>query len=157
LRALITALSFALLVATAGCGSIQSQQPTVVAGSPADLQALRERAQAYWAARVAKDLRAQYAMLEPRAKAHIDADGYGRDRIVEYLAAQVEDVKVAGSFGRVSVRLLVRVVHPLLGQPQTRSALGDDHWVRIGGVWYRSLEAERGVPEPWPVPGVAGG
>lgn len=149
-------LLLALLGATTGCGSIQSQQPAIVVGSPADIQALRERAQAYWAARVAKDLRAQYAMLEPRARAHVDADGYGRERIVEYLAALVEDVKVAGSFGRVSVRLLVRVVHPLLPRPETRSSLGEDHWVRIRGVWYRSLEAERGVPEPWPAPGVGG-
>jgi hypothetical protein len=159
LRTVVVTLSLVVVGIAAGCASVEPPRPAVVAGSPEDIQALRERARAYWAARVAKDLKAQYEMLEPRARARVEAGTYGRERIVEYVAAQVEDVNVAGSFGRVSVRMLVRVHHPLLGQQaqQTRSSVGQDHWVRIRGTWYRSLEAEVGAPEPWPVPGAAGG
>ena len=126
---------------------------TSEAAAAASLAELKKRAQAYWEARVKKDYRGQYDLLEPRARARVSADEYGRGRSVEYLAVQVEDAERNGNFGRVAVRLLVRLTAPppLRVAPRTESTLLQDHWVAIGGQWYRSLEAEVGAQPPWPV------
>jgi len=117
------------------------------------LQPLRERVLAYWQARVRKDSRSEYELLEPRARARLAPEEYGRGRTVEYLAAQVEGVERRGNFARVAVRLLVKVAVPLPvgARVLTESTLLPDLWVLIGGTWYRSEEADAGVPGPWPV------
>jgi hypothetical protein len=113
--------------------------------------ALRQRVLAYWQARMRKDYRAQYDLLEPRMQARVSPDEYGRGRTVEYLAAQVERIERRGQFARVAVRLLVRVQHPTLPQGgRTEAAVLPDHWVLVRGQWYRSQDAEEGSEPPWP-------
>ena len=133
-------------------------QPQPAAGAPAtpapdaSLEPLKQRVLAYWNARVRKDYRAEYDLLEPRARARVNPDEYGRGRVVEYLAAQVERVERRGSFARVDVRLVVKVLHPLAGPSgRTDSTVLRDHWVLIRDVWYRSEEADLGAPGPWPI------
>lgn len=118
----------------------------------ATLEQLRERVRAYWEARVRKDYRTEYELLEPRARARTSPDEYGRGRAVEYLAAQVEGVERRGNFARVAVRLLVNVMHPLLpGGSRRPATVIEDQWVLLEGVWYRTLEADLGTPLPWPI------
>jgi hypothetical protein len=118
-------------------------------GSPADIQALRERAAAYWAARLAGDLRTQWELLEPRGSGRLTAEEYGAGRSVRYLGYQVEDATVRGFFATVKVRVLFqpnlppsassRVVPPMV-------SVAADGWVRIGGIWYHSLEEGESGP-----------
>jgi hypothetical protein len=123
------------------------------------LEQLKARVLAYWQARVKKDPQTEYDLLEPRLRARIPASEYGHGRTLEYLGAQVESVERRGQFARVGVRVLVKITIPPLPVPQrtvtaperTEATLIQDHWVLVRGVWYRSQEADAGVPVPWPV------
>jgi hypothetical protein len=118
-------------------------------GSAADTQALRERAAAYWAARLAGDVRTQWELLEPRGSGRLTAEEYGPGRSVRYLGYQIEDATVSGYFATVKVRLLfqpilppsaaTRVVPPMV-------SVAADGWVRIGGLWYHRLEEGESGP-----------
>ena len=152
-------IAASVLVVVGGGGITAHAQPNVSAPPAAEprpeasLEELKKRVLAYWEARARKDYRAEWELLEPRARARISADEYGRGRMVQYLAAQVEGAERRGNFARVAVRLLVRVTHPLLpGGARTESTTLGDHWVLIGGTWFRSLEADAGTEPPWPAP-----
>jgi len=121
-------------------------------GSAADIQALRERAAAYWAARLAGDLRTQWELLEPRGRGRLTAEEYGAGRAVRYLGYQVEDATVSGFFATVRVRVLFHAVlprsvtsRPMPGVPPMASVVADG-WVRIGGLWYHTLEEGKSGP-----------
>ena len=118
-----------------------STAPTPIA-STADVENLRERAAAFWAARVAGDFTAQWELLEPRGRARMTATEYAAGRgAVKYLAYQVEDASANGYFANVKLRLLVQPILPGVPRPvDPRAVLVEDNWVRIRGVWYRSLE-----------------
>jgi hypothetical protein len=134
----------------AGVRAQNPSPPPAPQGSEQDVQTLRERAAAFWAARVAGDAQGQWELLEPRGKGRVTAQEYG---VVpeggRYLAYQVEDATVKGLFATVRVRMLVQVILP---KSETRrptpiqAALVEDGWVRIGGVWYRRLDANAGQP-----------
>ena len=112
-------------------------------GSAADIQALRERAAAYWAARLAGDVRTQWELLEPRGSGRLTPEEYGAGRGVRYMGYQVEDATVSGFFATVKVRVLFQPILPPSAAsrvvPPVASVLPDG-WVRIGGLWYHRLE-----------------
>ena len=112
--------------------------------SEADVLVLRERAAAFWAARVAGDPKAQWELLEPRGKGRITAQEYGADPGGgRYLAYQVEDATVSGLFATVKVRVLVQqLLPPSASRPfvPPQATVVNDGWIRIGGVWYRRLD-----------------
>ena len=147
------------LVVLAGVGwaaSVPGQgvsAPSAPMASEAEVQALRERAAAFWAARVAKDTEAQWQLLEPRWKGRTTAAEYGGDLMAaggQWLAYQVEDVAVTGFFATVKVRLLVVQPTPasMVGRVRLspQGAVVEDGWIRIGGVWFRRLEEGGGAP-----------
>lgn len=127
-------------------GSTSAQTPVASTAPPdseADVLALRERAAAFWAARVATDLQSQWELLEPRGKGRLTAQEYGEGRgAVKYLAYQVEGATVTGLFATVKVRVLIQqvVASPTGNRIPPQAAVVDDGWVRIGGVWYRRLD-----------------
>jgi hypothetical protein len=134
-----------------GQGVSASSAPTA---SEAEVQALRERVAAFWAARVAQDTEAQWQLLEPRWKGRVTAAQYGADLIAaggRWLAYQVEDVAVTGFFATVKVRLLV--VQPVPGsmvgrvRASPQGTAVEDGWIRIGGVWYRRMSDGRAPPQ----------
>jgi hypothetical protein len=118
--------------------------PPPAPASGMEVGSLRERAAAFWAARVAADFSAQWELLEPRGRGRMTAPEYASQKgAVKYLAYQVEDATVDGYFAVVKVRLLVQ---PKPQVQSTRRSIGPqaitvpDRWVRIAGTWYRSLE-----------------
>jgi len=125
-------------------------------GSAADIQALRERAAAYWAARLAGDLRTQWELLEPRGSGRLTAEEYGAGRGgVRYLGYQVEDATVNGFFATVRVRLLSQPILPPSAQSRVVPPMAGvvaDGWVRIGGLWYHTVEEGEGGPSQAPQP-----
>ena len=121
--------------------------PEPASATSADLDQLRERAAAFWAARVAGDSKGQWELLEPRGRGRITPAEYVAVRgAVKYLAYQVEDATVDGYFGTVKVRLLVQMLPPSVQQRRRvapSGALVNDRWVRVGGTWYRSMEQDQ--------------
>jgi len=131
-----------LLAVVGSAGHASAQSPP--SGSEPDIQALRSRAAAFWAARVDGDIQRQWELLEPRGKGRVTALEYGADRGgLKYLAYQVEDATVEGFFGTVKVKVLFQPVLPPSAASRTvppQAAVTDDAWIRIAGVWYRRLE-----------------
>jgi len=129
------ALTFA---ATAWSQGSAAPAPAV---SDAEIQALRERAAAYWAARMAEDDERQWELLEPRGRGRVTAKEYATERAgIRYLGYQVEDATVKGYFGVVKVRLLFQPTTAKLANIPVQTVLMDDRWVRVGGRWYRQLD-----------------
>lgn len=151
-RALLTA--GLLLLGVLGCAAsvpAQNSSPSSAPlGSEADVLALRERAAAFWAARVAGDVQTQWQLLEPRGKGRMTPQEYGAAPVGgRYLAYQVEDATVNGFFGTVKVRMLVQqILPPSEARRPTplQATVVEDGWIRIGGVWYRRLDAGGGEP-----------
>ena len=125
--------------------------PSAPTASEAEVLALKERAAAFWAARVAGDVETQWQLLEPRWKGRMTAADYGSDLTGgKWLAYQVEGAAVSGFFGTVTVRVLVQQILPLTAASRTRATPQvtnlRDGWIRIGGLWYRRLDG--GEPAP---------
>lgn len=130
---------------------VWAQQPagsSAVAGeAEQDVQNLRQRAAAFWAARIARDFRAQWELLEPRGRGRMAPEEYAAGRgAVLYLAYQVEDAEVNGIFGVVKVRVMVQPAAQVWGGRRVPigATVVNDEWVRAGGVWYRRLEQREG-------------
>jgi hypothetical protein len=110
-----------------------------------EVNALRERAAAFWAARVDADAKAQWELLEPRGRGRLSPADYSSARgVTKYLAYQVEDATVNGHFATVKVRLLAQTTlvssRGQVKRMPPATSLVMDRWVRVSGVWYRSLE-----------------
>ena len=151
-RAMLAAglVLFEVLGYAASVPAQNSSPSSAPLGSEADVLALRERAAAFWAARVAGDAQTQWQLLEPRGKGRITPQEYGANPVGgRYLAYQVEDATVKGFFGTVKVRMLVQQILPpseVQRSVAPQATVVDDGWIRIGGVWYRRLDA--GGDEP---------
>ena len=153
MRAYGLAAGFALLLnilpGLPGVAAAQgaSSTPPASAGAVAtsDDERLRERAAAFWAARVAGDPKAQWELLEPRGRGRLTPLEYvPGPGAMKYLAYQVENATVNGYFADVTVRILVQPILPTTHKSKIgpSSTVVTDRWVRIGGTWYRSLEQE---------------
>lgn len=148
------------MLEVAGCVASAPTQSTPASsaplGSAADIQALRERAAAYWAARLAGDLRTQWELLEPRGSGRLTAEEYGAGRGgVRYLGYQVEDATVSGFFATVKVRLLFQPILPPSAPRRVVAPIASvvaDGWVRIGGLWYHKLDEVESGPSLAPQP-----
>ena len=138
------------VAACAGPVSNETGLAAPAAASEGQVQTLRERAAAYWAARMQGDDKAQWDLLEPRGKGRVTAQEYAAGRQgVRYLGYQIEDAVVDGYFAIVKVRLLFQpILQRMTGVP-VQTVLMDDQWVRIAGTWYRQLD-ERQAPKREP-------
>lgn len=138
-------------VGAAACATPVSQEtvaaPAPPAVSEAQVQTLRERAAAYWAARMEGDDKTQWELLEPRGKGRLTAQEYAAGRQgVRYLGYQIEDALLDGYFAIVKVRLLFQpILQRMTGVP-VQTVLMDDQWIRVAGTWYRQLD-ERQAPK----------
>jgi hypothetical protein len=139
-------LSLALLAAL---GSVdmpraQSGSSSSAPASEAELTELKERAAAFWAARVAGDAETQWKLLEPRGRGRFTAQEYAQAPTGgRYLAYQVEGASVQGLFATVKVRVLVQQILPISGPKRPlapQAVIVEDGWIRIGGTWYRRLD-----------------
>jgi hypothetical protein len=109
--------------------------------APGEVQTLRERAAAYWAARMTGDDKSQWELLEPRGRGRMTPQEYGSERRgVRYLGYQVEDATIEGYFAIVKVRVLFQPILPRLATVAPQTVLMDDRWIRVGGAWYRQLD-----------------
>ena len=113
-------------------------------------QTLRERAAAYWAARVEGDDKTQWELLEPRGRGRMTPAEYASERKgVRYLGYKIEDATVEGYFATVKVRLLFQPVLQRLVSVPVLTVLMDDQWIKVAGTWYRQLD-DRQAPRREP-------
>lgn len=116
-----------------GCAHLQKENPE---------QALLERAQIYWAARESRDLSTVYKMesaglpggwLTPFGASNIGAGIFISN-------ARVEDIKVEGEKGIVTVSADIRVATMVNTRMGTFRSTLPDNWVRIDGEWYHETK-----------------
>ncbi len=114
------------------------------APGPDDTLALRQRAAEYWAARVARDYRAQWELSEPRLKGRITAEEYAAGRgAIQYLGYDVGDADIKGSFASVQVKVIARITLPgSQSKPVVKTQTVPDAWIKVEGVWYRRADQE---------------
>lgn len=123
--------------------------PTAPMAAPAqdEMLRLRERTAAFWAARVARDFRAQWELLEPRVKGRVSAEEYASGRgALRYLGYEVGEATIDGAFATVKVRVIAQL--PPIGGPGQRpmlhAGLVEDRWIKVDGIWYRNQDQDRG-------------
>ena len=141
-------LSFGLVASLSAVDISRAQSgssSSAPAPSDAEMTELKERAAAFWAARVAGDAETQWKLLEPRGRGRMTAQEYAPTPTGgRYLAYQVEDASVKGLFAMVKVRVLVQQILPTSAGRSQRLAphasVVEDGWIRIGGTWYRRLD-----------------
>jgi hypothetical protein len=139
----VIAVELAVLAAV-GCAAparTESTSASPPAVSDGQVQTLRERAAAYWAARMAGDDKGQWELLEPRGKGRLTPQEYtAGKKSIRYLGYQVEDATIEGYFATVKIRLLFQAILPRMTSVPVQTVLMDDQWIRVGGAWYRQLE-----------------
>jgi hypothetical protein len=142
------------LVALAGAGCAgpapkESASPSQAIAPERQVQILRERAAAFWAARMEDDEKGQWELLEPRGKGRVTPQEYQSERKgVRYLGYKVEDATIAGYFATVKVRVLFQPILQRVSVPLQTVVL-EDRWVRVAGTWYRQLD-DRQAPRAEP-------
>jgi hypothetical protein len=123
-----------------GWASDQAAKP----GAAAEIDTLRQRVAAYWAARVAQDSATLWRLIEPRAQGRMTAEEYAaQGASVKFMGYRVEDATISGNFATVKVRLVGVADLPLMrGGAQTgpQASVIDDQWVRVRGAWYRVID-----------------
>lgn len=145
----LVAAGLMLLDVVGGAAGVRAQGSSA-SSSDADVAALRERAAAFWAARVTGDAEGQWQLLEPRGKGRVTAQEYGKvGEGGRYLAYQVEGATINGFFATVKVKLLVQQILPLSARSRVlppQAVVLDDGWIRIGGIWYRRTDSDETTP-----------
>jgi hypothetical protein len=136
-----------------GCAAparTESTSPAAAVASDGQVQTLRERAAAYWAARMAGDDQSQWDLLEPRARGRLTPQEYAAERKgIRYLGYQIETATIDGYFATVKVRLLFQPILPRMANVSVQTLLMDDQWIRVRGTWYRQFE-DRQAPKREP-------
>jgi hypothetical protein len=136
-------VAFGAVAWPAPAAAENTSAPGAVASS-GEVQTLRERAAAYWAARMAGDDKVQWELLEPRGRGRLTQQEYATGRQgVRYLGYQIETATIEGYFATVKVRLLFQPILPQLAAVAPQTVLMDDSWIRVGGAWYRQLDDRR--------------
>jgi hypothetical protein len=143
-----------VVVGAAACAAPVSKEtastPAAPPASEGQVQTLRERAAAFWAARMEGDDKTQWELLEPRGKGRVSAQEYAAGRQgVRYLGYQIEDAVIEGYFAIVKVRLLFQPILQRVSGVPVQTVLMDDQWIRVAGSWYRQLD-ERQAPKREP-------
>jgi hypothetical protein len=140
----------ALITQEVGVSLAQGSAPTSEQAKPAEDETLtlRQRAANYWAARVARDYKAQWELSEPRLKGRITPEEYAAGKgAIQYLGYEVGDAKIEGSFATVQVKVIARISLPRSqAKPVLRTATVPDAWVKVEGVWYRRSDQPREGP-----------
>lgn len=111
-------------------------------GDPAD--AVRERAQAYWAARVAGDHITAFGFEEVSTRPNASLQRYVQGSgAITYLSAEVLEVVIKDEDrASLRVKLAYRAPVPGLKRPLEGEAWFD--WVRIDGAWYSAVRSKGG-------------
>jgi hypothetical protein len=99
---------------------------------------LKERARAFWEARVSENYAAQHSFLEPKLQRSMTVTDFIKQQgPIQYLEARVDGVKVEEARGFVTVRILYQLRLLQRSAPVKQETVFQEEWVRRGGEWYR--------------------
>lgn len=114
-------------------------------GDPAST--VRERAQAYWAARVAGDHITAFGFEEVSTRPNANLQRYIQGRgSIKYLSADVQEVVIRDE-GRASVRITLAYRAPVPGLKRPLEGEAWFDWVLINGAWYSAGRLDGGEDE----------
>jgi hypothetical protein len=99
---------------------------------PGSSSSLRRRAEGYWTARAAGDLKGMSLY------AHPDQQPLPSDTLLATTGFEITDVKVDGENGFVSIKAKHRVKLSETNSLE-RDLVHRDSWVRLDGEWYHAL------------------
>ncbi|PWB80189.1 MAG: hypothetical protein C3F08_05010 [Candidatus Methylomirabilota bacterium] len=142
-RLAVAALVLAISYGCAGTGTMTAR--------PVDREArLRERAAAYWEARVAGDLITAYQLHEPNFRKKVTltafAQGRGVSTVFDY---EITAVRIEGDKGFVTTKVNYTITHPMLAKPvEPRWRDIEEQWRWVNGEWYRRFRFPMGDPYP---------
>jgi hypothetical protein len=122
-----------------------ASEPAAKPPAAAEIETLRQRVAAYWAARVAHDPDAMWRLIEPRGQGRMTAGEYAAQNAgAKLVGYQVDEATISGNFATVKVRLVGQVTLPLMrgggAQSVPQASVMDDQWVRVRGTWYRVVD-----------------
>ena len=137
--------------------------------SRSDEEVLRERAQAYWQARVMQDMQTAFSLEDPLRQKKLSLVGYIRTvgEPGSLYDSKVTTIKIEGDQADVDVDLTYRFAIPPWTNEVMKSTLTDD-WQKIDGAWYHVVDfhliragkprvnMERGAVEYPPAPRAEG-
>ncbi|WP_205734120.1 hypothetical protein [Acidovorax kalamii] len=118
-----------LIAALSACASIAPRAPE---------QQVQARAETYWRARIAGDVKAAYALLTPAYRSLRDEQAFQRQfgAQIAVLESKVTNVACEAEKCIARVGLTTKPVVPGLGLP-TVTAYLDETWLLVDGQWWR--------------------
>ena len=138
-------LLLVMLLSALGWARAQGAEvgPSPVAQQPrSDADLVRERAQAYWDARVKDDMVTAYTFEDPVRRSQLSLNQYVRaiGTGVKMSSAKVWKVKIDGDQADVEIEVEARYMVPGWDKlPAGRRTLVDD-WQKIDGKWVHVLD-----------------
>ena len=129
------------LVACAGAPVAGVSPPQVPQPPKSDADLLRERAQAYWQARMKDDMVTAYSFEAPVWQKRFSLNEYVRNvgTAVKFTAADVSEVKVNGDLADIYVEVQGRYLLPGWDTTPLKKTMLDD-WQKIDGQWVHVLD-----------------
>ncbi len=107
-------------------------------------EALRRRAEAYWAARQEKDWNKIRSFVDPTLVDNLGDYFKKMEESKDFskiISFSVQDMKISGDEGQTWTAVSLHVLHPLLGaKPYPLEQTVEDTWVRRKGQWYLVIQ-----------------
>jgi len=128
------------LVAT-GHGA-RAAEPPLPQQARGEAELLRERAQAYWTARVKDDMATAFAFEDPVRRSQLSLNDYVRalGTGVKIVFAKVWEVKIDGDLADVEVEVEARYMVPGWEKIRAGRRTLIDDWQKIDGTWVHVLD-----------------
>jgi len=156
-RLFALAMSALLMVA---CATSPPPPAAPAAALPPPLspeEALKERVNAFWKARVADDLVTPYEFLPPEDKKRVTLTAFIKTHGgIKYFSYKLSEIMIDGTVAKVkgqsSIRLDIAGLPAMVGAELSRRGPWptpvEEHWVLIRGIWYRPLIQSSPVSPP---------
>jgi hypothetical protein len=112
--------------------------------SAADEAELTKRANDFWEAKEKEQWDLLYAYCDPEFRKTISKEEFQQKKAQYiYVTHSVDWAEATGDRGKVKVTSLIRPNDPYMSKVAPVSDSGVEEWVKIEGVWYRSLPTEK--------------
>lgn len=101
---------------------------------------LKERFEATWKMKLAKDWKALYQLTDPNDRARVAESAYAESEgLIQYFEYELDWVQVSGDVGEVRVTYTNKLADPNMSKLNPRKINLSEHWIKRNGEWYRDL------------------
>lgn len=106
----------------------------------AEEKRLRERFEATWKHRLARDWKSLYELADPKDRESVPESNYAEsESLIEYYEHVLEWVQVIGDKGEIRVTYANKLADPNMSKLKPRKINLSEHWILRNGEWYRDL------------------